>query len=190
MVEQQGRQTAYKAWISDLINNEYVIQNGEWEPNYVKIRDKQVTRVNVIAIVVDKYDNEDGTYSSLTIDDSSDNITLRTWKEDIKILKEINIGDIVLVIGKIREYEGSRYIVPEIVKQIDNPKWVELRKLELRKEYGEPSESIQESKPEQKEESNPEQPKIEEESLVEDSAEELDLGEGDRQKILNLIILS
>ncbi len=187
MVEQQGRQTAYKAWISDLINNEYVIQNGEWEPNYVKIRDKKVTRVNLIAIVVDKYDNEDGTYSSLTVDDSSDNITLRAWKEDIQILKEVNIGDIVLIIGKIKEYERSRYIIPEIVKQVDNPKWVELRKLELNKEYGAPSDSKQEVKPPQKEESNPEQPKIEEESLVEDSPEEEALGEGDRQKILNLI---
>jgi RPA family protein len=136
---QQGRQTAYKAWISDLINNEYIQQKGEWEPNFVQIRNKQVSRVNIIAIAVEKFNNDDGSYASLNIDDGTETIPLKVWKEDIDIIEGIEVGDIILAIGRIKEYNGLRYILPEIVKKIENPRWVEVRKLELKKEYGEPS---------------------------------------------------
>ena len=58
MAEQILRQVAYKVYISDILNNAYVVQQGEWEPNYVDIAGKKVSRVNIIANVVDKQDTE------------------------------------------------------------------------------------------------------------------------------------
>ncbi|MBT3394819.1 hypothetical protein HOA59_01320 [archaeon] len=185
-MEQQRRQTAYKVWITDLMNNEYIQQQGEWEPNYIQIREKKVSRINLIAIVVEKYDNEEKTYSTVTIDDGSDNIQLKAWKEDIKIFESVKVGDIVSIIGKIKSYNETRYIVPEIVRSLDNPKWLEVRKLELTKEYGLQQESAEKPKGESTGNSGMEMPKIQEEVIINEDSEEVPT-ENDRQKILNII---
>ena len=36
-----------------------------------------------------------------------------------------------MVIGKVREFSGEKYIVPEILRKIDNPAWMSIRKIEL-----------------------------------------------------------
>ncbi len=185
-MEQQRRQTAYKVWISDLMNNEYIQQQGEWEPNYVQIRDKKVSRINLIAIIVEKYDNEEKTYSTVTIDDGSDNIQLKAWKEDIKIFESVKVGDIVSIIGRIKSYNETRYIVPEIVRSLDNPKWLEVRKLELTKEYGVQKESSEKPIGQTSGNNEMEMPKIQEEVIINESSEEVPK-ENNRQKILDII---
>src|SRR3989344_3350412 len=133
----QPRLVAYKVWISDLINGSYIQETGEWDPNYISVKNKKVSRVNIIASVVMKYQNEANTYVSIVLDDSSETIRLKTWKQDINLLNNINIGDIVLVVGRSKSYNNEIYIVPEIVKKV-NQDWLLLRKLELTKEYGKP----------------------------------------------------
>ncbi len=133
----QPRLVAYKVWISDLINGNYVKETGEWDPNYILVKDKKISRVNIIASVVMKYQNEANTYVSIVLDDSSETIRLKTWKQDINLLNNINIGDIVLIVGRSKSYNNEIYIVPEIVKKV-NQDWLLLRKLELTKEYGKP----------------------------------------------------
>ena len=128
MASAQIRQTAYKVWISDLINGEYINPEGQWDPGYVTIKESKVSRVNIIANAIDKYKNEDSTYISLTIDDGSENISLKAWNEDTKILKEIEVGDMVLTIAKIKEYNNKIYLVPEIVRKLDKSEWMVLRK--------------------------------------------------------------
>src|SRR3989338_836417 len=44
----------------------------------------------------------------------------------------------VLVIGRIAEYQGERYLRPEIIRIVDLD-WALLRRLELMKEYGVPT---------------------------------------------------
>ena len=78
-MEQQLRQTAYKVWISDLINKQVQKEEGEWSPSYIIVDNKRVSRVNIIANVVMKYKAEDGGYSTLTIDDSSSDIQIKAW---------------------------------------------------------------------------------------------------------------
>jgi len=136
----QQRQTAYKAWISDLLKNEYIVRHGDWEPNYVNINGKQVSRVNIIAAVVDKHDTD--LVSSATLDDGTGSITTRCFNENTKILKNVKIGDLVLVIGRPRENNNQRFIVTEIAKKLDNPLWVRVRKLELEGEGNIPKEEI------------------------------------------------
>jgi RPA family protein len=180
-MEQQLRQTAYKVWISDLINKQVQKEEGEWSPSYIIVDNKRVSRVNIIANVVMKYKAEDGGYSTLTVDDSSSDIQIKAWKEDISLMEDIEIGETVLLIGKVREYNSQVYIVPEIIKPLDSSEWVELRKKELSRLYGEREVKVQETpKPEEKkEESSPQdEVKVEEVSMS---------GNSDRQKILNII---
>jgi RPA family protein len=176
----QKRHIAYKVWITDLVNNEFIHQSGEWDPNYVQIRDKKVSRVNIIATVVDKSKSEDGSYSYLIIDDGTDNISVKAWKEDTKLIDNIEVGTSILLIGRVREYNGNVYLTPEIVRPLDRPEWAELRKKELIKEYGMPKEIT-----EQKEE----KPKdIKEElNIAEEEISEEITTETDRQKVLNTI---
>ncbi|MBU1246003.1 MAG: OB-fold nucleic acid binding domain-containing protein [Nanoarchaeota archaeon] len=172
------RQTAYKVWISDLISNPYKKDPGEWSPNYIEIKDKKVSRVNIIATTIMKYENQEGGNMSITLDDSSASIRVKVWKDDIKLLQDIQIGDTILVIGRPRQFSGEIYIVPEIVNKVENPTWQKIRKLELEKEFG----VRQKLETPVLELKQPEmlQPLVEEETVEETS-------ETDRQKILNLI---
>ena len=38
-----------------------------------------------------------------------------------------------MIIGRPREYMNEKYIVTEILKKVDNPAWIELRKKEFNK---------------------------------------------------------
>lgn len=132
MAESSLRQTAYKVYISDLLNNEYVVQQGEWEPNYMDINGKKVSRVNIIANIIDKQDTE--RLSSAIIDDGSANISIRCFNENTKIMRNLVVGDTILVIGKPRKNNEEIFIVAEIAKKLDNPSWLQVRKKELEKE--------------------------------------------------------
>jgi uncharacterized protein len=130
------RQVAYKVWIGDLLKSKMVVTTGEMEPNYFSLYDKQVSRVNVVAFVVNKNEMENGV--SLDVDDGTGQISLRAWQDDLKILEGFGIGDLVLIMGRPREFSSTIYIVPEIVRKLDNYAWIKFRKLELEKLYGLP----------------------------------------------------
>lgn len=132
------RQTAYKLWIGDIIDSDIKIDENGYK--YYDIRDKNVIRVNIIANVIHRYDNDEGTYSNLVVDDSSGQIKLKCWNEDTPILENVEVGDIVLIIGKLGSSESDVFIRPEIVKRIDNYDWELLRRIELSKLYGKPLE--------------------------------------------------
>ena len=67
----------------------------------------------------------------LIIDDSSGKIFVRTFNDN-KIIDKINIGEVILIIGRPREYNDEKFIMPEIIKKIDNKKWIDFRRLELK----------------------------------------------------------
>lgn len=153
------RNTAYKVWIAELHNGTYVKREGQWESNYVKIGELEISRVNVIATIVQKYENAENNYCSLTVDDGSDTIRIKAWGEDTKLISKFNVGDIIKIIGKTKEYNNEIYLMPELVKLVDDLNWILVRKLELIKKYGKPGNIglKQEEKPEiedSKEESN------------------------------------
>ena len=130
-----SRLTAYKIWIASLINSPYVNNPGEFEPNYIKVNGKEISRVNVIATVVNKYISDDGTYVTIIVEDGSSQIRVKSWREDTLLLKNINVGDTILLIARVKNYQNEIYLLPEIVKKV-NPNWELVRKLELLKEYG------------------------------------------------------
>jgi RPA family protein len=127
MIEQQKRQIAYRLKISDIISGTYVKEEG-WIPNYIISNNKKISRVNIIAIVISKI--EEGPYSGLVVEDFSGKISVREFGE-AKTIPKINVGDAVIIIGKIREFSNAKYIVPEIIRKISDLRWLEIRKNEL-----------------------------------------------------------
>jgi RPA family protein len=124
----QKQQTAYKVRIKDILESDYVKEDG-WEPSYILADSKKIGRVNIFATIVAKSQN------SLLIDDGSARISIRFFQEQGTAA---DIGDSILLVGRLREYNNERYIVPEIIKKIDNKAWLEVRKLELRNNKTEP----------------------------------------------------
>lgn len=122
------RQTAFKVRISDLINGNYVVQDG-WEPNYIISNGRKVSRANMMGVVVSKQSNELGGNETLVLDDSSGRISARAFEE--MHFSNVKVGDIVLLIGRPREYNGEIYIVPEIVKTVEDKRWINVRNIEL-----------------------------------------------------------
>ncbi len=124
----QKRKTAIKISIAHLRRSEFV-QTDSLLPNYVKTQYGPVTRVNIIGILVSK--NE--TNSSCIISDKTSIISIQNQFSDNKniSLEQINVGDSILVIGKPRIFNDDMYIVPEIVKKIEDPLWLKVREKEL-----------------------------------------------------------
>lgn len=123
----QPRQTAYKVSIKDILSNNYVQQEG-WQPNYIQIQEKQVSRVNLIATVIDKINSS--SLITLTLDDGTGNIQAKSFNEDIRKLININIGDLLLIIGRPRKYNEQLFISVEIARKLPEI-WSKIRKLEL-----------------------------------------------------------
>ena len=123
----QKRQIAHKVGIGDILNCDFV--KDEFSAGHIKLGNFNVSRINIIAAIV--YKSEQGAYASAVVDDGTGKILLRSF-ESADIFSKLEIGDIVLMVGRIREFNNERYIVPEILKKIDNALWMAARKLELK----------------------------------------------------------
>ena len=116
------RQIAYKSNINSILQGVFVKKPG-WESNYIMTEFGDFSRVNIIAVVVGKDEN------SLTLDDRTGQITARVFNNPEK-LSDINIGDLVLVIARPREFNNQMYLALEIIKKI-NKSWINYRRKEL-----------------------------------------------------------
>ncbi len=124
----QKRQTAYKIRIKDILNSKYIKTEGFY-PNYLEANDREVSRINIIGVVVQK--SEINNYKILTIDDGTGRISARVF-ENNTLLDKIGVSDIILIIGRPREFSSEKYILIESIKKI-SPAWAKVRKLELEK---------------------------------------------------------
>lgn len=115
------RMTAKKVRISDIANGKYFPgSKEEMKPSYIITPfGRKISRANIIATVTEKFVSEDENYSSITIDDGTESIRVKTFKESVKLLKGIEPGELALIIGKIKEYNGEIYINGEIARKVD-----------------------------------------------------------------------
>ncbi len=137
------RATAAKITIQEILKGTLVVRHGDRVVG-VETRLGQVNRVNVIATVVDKFEGrrdegeERKRFASLTLDDGTDIIRVKMWGSSCERIERIEVGDLVLVIGKIRRYQEETYINGEIVRKLGDPNWETVRMLELVKSRAEP----------------------------------------------------
>ncbi len=131
--ENQKRQIAYKVRIKEIINGKYVKEEG-WQPNYIITQDnKQISRINLIGTVVSTPADEEINYQSITLDDGTGRISARVFEQN-NFFNNINIGDVVLIIARPREYNNQIYLLPEILKKMQDKGWIKVRELELKKQ--------------------------------------------------------
>lgn len=124
------RLTAKKACASEITKGRFFKKPG-FESNYALTRlGRKLSRVRVMGLVVDRFAENGGSYSAITIDDTSDTIRCKFFG-GTKIFDGIAEGDLVDVVGKVREYNGEIYIAPEIVTKITDPNFETLRMLEI-----------------------------------------------------------
>ncbi|MEK6816125.1 MAG: OB-fold nucleic acid binding domain-containing protein [Nanoarchaeota archaeon] len=118
-MQPQKRQTAYKFWIKDIAEAEAGV--NEDGAMYFKIRGKDVLRVNVLAVVIHKYVSENGNYVFVTLDDGSGQTRLKAWNEDTQILSKAEIGDLVMVLGKVGLNNNEIFIRPSSMEPSSLP---------------------------------------------------------------------
>lgn len=136
------RNIAYKIRIEDILNGKPVIENERF--SFLESGNKKIIRVNLIGSVVDKYEVDgERKYIFLTLDDGSGQIKLKAFGDDTEKLKNINHGQIIIIIGTLRYFNDEIYIFPEAVKEQD-PRYLIVRKLELEKNITGPENSAPE----------------------------------------------
>jgi len=134
--EFKKRYTAYRMPIGLLMRGIPQLdktEDGRDRFGFLNIEGKEINRVNVIATVVDKYESAEKNYATLTIDDGTDNIRVKAFSDSTPVIKDIQLGDTIIVIGLLRYYNDEIYIQPELVKHTD-PRWLLARKLELERD--------------------------------------------------------
>lgn len=125
------RITAKIASIHEVVNGKFIKKTG-FESNYILTSlGRKISRVRVMGVIVDIYKSADMKYAAITLDDSTDTIRAKAFV-NITLFDNFKVGDLVDLTGKIREYDGEIYIIPEIIRKA-TPNQEILRMLELKK---------------------------------------------------------
>ncbi len=144
MTDQYKRNIAYKLRIGDILLGKPIFDNDKFL--YLELGIKRISRVNVIGNIIDKYESEgDKKYLFLTLDDGSGQIKLKIFGEDSEKFKGVILGETVVIIGVVRNWNNETYVQPEIISEKD-PKYLLVRKLELEKSKKENSKSVKNKK--------------------------------------------
>jgi len=126
------RNIAYKLRIGALLTGKPILEGDRMK--FLELGDKQVVRVNVVANIVDKYVQEgEKKFASLTIDDGTGQIKVKTFGDDVEKFVPYNQGDTVAVIGMVRSWNNEVYLTPDILKKKE-PLYLLVRKLEAESE--------------------------------------------------------
>ena len=111
---QQSRQVAKLSTTKELNSGKYFQREG-FEPNFLLTPEgKRLSRARLVATVVDRFINDDETYGSLTLDDGEDTLQIKFFNE-LELMEGFETGDIIEVVGKVREYQGQIYLDGEIL---------------------------------------------------------------------------
>ncbi len=126
--ETQKRQIAQKCSIIELLEGTLVKDLG-FEPSYVITKQgRKIARGNILGVIVSKTNTD--FYESILMDDNTGRISIKSFDKK-KVFETLPVGAVILLVGRVREYNSERYIAYEIAKIITNMQFLELRKLEL-----------------------------------------------------------
>jgi len=117
------RATAYRMKIRDVLRGSYVHSGTITSPNYVDISGTKINRVMLMGKIADTYLNVQSQYGNILLDDSSAKIRVKFFGEGTARMDGFAAGDIVRVVGKIKESNNERFILGEIVKKMDDPNY-------------------------------------------------------------------
>lgn len=132
MEPQFKRNIAYKFRIGDVLIGKPILDQERL--SFLEFGNKRIVRVNLVGNIIDRYQSEgESKYLSLTLDDGSGQIKLKSFGDDSKRFDNVTLGQTVLIIGVVRIFNNEIYVSPEIIKLID-PRYLLVRKIEIEKE--------------------------------------------------------
>ncbi len=117
--------TAVRASVADIIRGTYNEEDGH---HVVSPQGVELRRVVLVGFIVRQYVGQ-GSFASITIDDGTETIRAKAWGET-QSLEQVETNTLAMIVGKVREYEGEVYIVPEIVRTLDDANYMTLHQLE------------------------------------------------------------
>ena len=131
MLMEKKRINSVKTRIKQIVSGRYVAQEG-FNPNYVlTVQGLRLSRVRVLATVVDKFVSEGGKFASITVDDGTETIRVKLFNA-VSMFERVDLGSEIDVIARVKEYQGEIYLAPEIITPVDDHNMQLLRELELR----------------------------------------------------------
>ena len=116
-----SRFVAYKISILDLVNSQ---SNSD---NVLQWNDNVLGTVNIVGIVISLQEKE--TYNNVYIDDGTGSVAIRSFDKNMEL--NFVVGDIIQVVGRPRVFGQEKYVAPEIIKKMPDPKWVAVRRREI-----------------------------------------------------------
>jgi RPA family protein len=130
------REPAVKVRIKDIVYGKFIPGDKEsMKPSYlITPYGRKISRVNVLGTIIDKFLNEDESYISFILDDGTASIKAKAFRDIVNLVKNLEIGDIGIFIGKVRKWNEEIYLSIEISRKVDDPNYETYRKLELIKE--------------------------------------------------------
>ncbi|MBS3119659.1 hypothetical protein J4475_02450 [Candidatus Woesearchaeota archaeon] len=86
--------------------------------------DSSLNKINIMGTVVNQARREEG--NAIVVDDGSSVIDVLIFDNTVN---NAQVGDLVQVIGNVGTIEGKKVIAGQIVKRLDNRRWLELRRM-------------------------------------------------------------
>ena len=122
---------SYKVRIYDIVNGRFI--SSESNQYVITPLGEKIRNVNMLGNVTEKFDSKNSKYSSLTIDDGTGTIKVKVFGKSTRLLEGFKLGDIVIVIGTVSEYQDEIYIYAESVNALkpDERNYENLRRLEI-----------------------------------------------------------
>jgi len=89
------------------------------------LEEEAIPRVRIVGIVTRVFHDENSIpkHSRIIVDDGTGVIMVKTWGEDRTHLLDINVGDEVDVLGKVKSFNNVFYIAPVAVRVIEDLNW-------------------------------------------------------------------
>ncbi|MBN1159918.1 MAG: hypothetical protein JXA43_01625 [Candidatus Diapherotrites archaeon] len=117
-----AREPAIYVNLRDLTDSKYFKSDEQYAPNYVITESGlKVARAHVWGTIVQKFESEGSDFVNVTIDDTTETIRVMAFGDDIKLLEKVKVGDNVEIVGKVRERDGEKSILAEVVNKIEDP---------------------------------------------------------------------
>ncbi|MFT4250660.1 MAG: hypothetical protein ACMXYD_04840 [Candidatus Woesearchaeota archaeon] len=114
------RQVATQMYVKELLDGVYEMRDG-WEPNVLYCSRGEVSRCNIIGTFI-------RSGSEVLLDDGTGKVSLRSYEEVVGL--DTSSGTLVQVIARPRAYQGSVFLVAELIKPVDTA-WAAVRKASL-----------------------------------------------------------
>ena len=127
------RATAIRLHARDVAQANY-IPAGDANPQTLIITPDgtAASRVMLAGVAKDIYFNRENRFAAFKLRDDTGEVACRFFRDGIEKVESIAEGDLVKVAGKVRHYNGENYVIPEVVRKLDNPLWLQVHALEVK----------------------------------------------------------